>query len=108
MTDIIYILVHAAVLVVIVALWRHAPDIVQRTFLVVAATAMLVYLFGDLLALYGVDNRRGGKEVMGITALWQVSSIAGALAHTALLVYFVRQWWIKTEMCKMWREWGTN
>lgn len=100
MTDIIYMLVHVAVLAVIVSLWKHAPDPIQRAFLIVAASAMLVYLFGDIIGLMGVDSRRGGKEVMGISATWQVTSVAGAIAHTALLVYFVRQWWIKTEMCK--------
>lgn len=100
MTDIIYLLAHVAVLVVILKLWKNAPDNVQRVFLFIAILSMALYLFADFLALYGVDNRRGGAEFMGITALWQVTSIAGACAHGALLVYFVRQWWIKTEICK--------
>lgn len=104
MTDIIYMLVHLAVFAVILALWRAAPDLVQRAFLVVAACSMAVYLFGDFLAIYGIDNVRGGKELFGISALWQVKSIAGAFAHGALLLYFGRQWWIKTEMCKQLKE----
>jgi hypothetical protein len=100
MTDIIYMLVHIAIIGLIFALWPKAPDNVQRLFLGIAAVAMLVYLFGDILALHGVDNKRGGVQAFGISALWQVTSPAGALAHTALLVYFVRQWWIKTEICK--------
>lgn len=104
MTNLIYLLAHVAVLVVLVALWKRAPDNVQRTFLVVAACSILVYLFGDALAIYGIDNRRGGPEVMGISALWEVTSVAGALAHAALLIYFARQWWIKTEMCKYVKE----
>lgn len=104
MTGIIYLLVHLAVMVVVVALWRRAPDPVQRAFLIVAGCAMAVYLFGDFLAIYGIDNKRGGKEFLGISALWQVTSVAGAFAHGALLLYFGRQWWIKTEMCKQLKE----
>lgn len=91
MTNFIYLLAHLAVLAVLVSLWRRAPDNVQRTFLAVAASAMLVYLFGDALAVYGIDNKRGGTEVMGISALWEVTSVAGALSHAALLIYFARQ-----------------
>lgn len=99
MTDIIYTLVHVSAIAIVFALWRQAPDGVQRGFLVLAAVAMVLYLFGDLLAIYGIDNKRGGKEFLGVDALWQVSSIAGAFAHTAILAYLVRQWWIKTRMC---------
>ena len=106
MTDIIYMLVHVAALGVILALWKHAPDGVQRAFLVLAAVAMVLYLFGDMLSLYGIDNKRGGKEFLGVDALWQVGSIAGAFAHTALLAYLVRQWWIRTQMCEELRKMG--
>lgn len=98
------LLVHLAALYVVVLLWRHAPDIVQKFFLLACAGTMLVYLFADALALYGIDNRRGGVEFMGISALWEVKSVAGAVAHGALLVYLVRQWWIKTEACKTLKE----
>lgn len=92
--------VHLAALYVVVILWRRAPDVVQRIFLLIAVGALVLYVFADLLAIYGIDDRRGGKEFLGIDARWQVTSVAGAIAHGALLVYFARQWWIKTEACK--------
>ena len=96
--------VHLAALYVVLVLWRHAPDIVQKGFLVVVGIAVLTYLCADMLALYGVDNRRGGRAVLGIDALWQVTSVAGAIAHGAVLVYLARQWWIKTQACKLLKD----
>jgi len=97
-------LVHLAALYVVLLLWRHAPDPVQRIFLLIAAGAIFCYLFADALAIYGIDNKRGGKEFMGIDALWQVTTVAGAIAHATLLLYLARQWWIKTETCKAIKE----
>ena len=98
------LLVHFAALCVVIALWRHAPDPVQKGFLFVAGAAEVTYLFADFLTLYGIDNRRGGLDVLGIDALWQVTSVAGAIAHGALLIYLVRQWWLKTQACKLLKE----
>jgi len=90
-------LVHLAALYVVLALWRHAPDIVQKIFLVVTFGAMSIYLFCDFLALYGVGR---GRELWGIDKVWEVRVVASSIAHGALLIYLARQWWIKTESCK--------
>ena len=90
-------LVHLAALYVVLLLWRQAPDIVQKIFLVVTFGAMGVYLFCDFLVLYGV---RDGRELWGIEKVWPMRVVASSVAHGALLIYLARQWWIKTESCK--------
>ena len=94
-------LVHLAALYVVLLLWRHAPDIVQKIFLVVTFGAMGAYLFSDFLMLYGVGD---GRELWGIEKVWPVRVVASSVAHGALLIYLARQWWIKTETCKAIKE----
>ena len=98
-TAIAYTIIHLCAMGILVLLWRHAPDVVQRILLVVIFMAMSVHLLADVMMLAGIDNRRGGEELFGFDRVWPVRGVAYAFGHAALLIYLVRQWWIKSHIC---------
>jgi hypothetical protein len=94
------LLVHLAGMYVLALLFFSrepiAPDPVQLVFLAVAFVGMGFFAFADLLQLYGVSH---GRELFGATKAWPASAVGGAITQGAILVYLLRQWWLKTKMC---------
>lgn len=94
--------IHLAMVLFCVFLWRRSPgerqpDTVQRLLLVGVAFSFALYALCDGLALFGLT--RWDDPVLGFEKLWQVRLFAANIGKTALMLYLVRQIWIKTSFC---------
>ena len=86
--DIIYLTVHVVALMGMFVLFRKTPDTLQFAFLCLLMFSGGVYLGADVFAL------------MGNETVWPIRLIASRFEHTAVLLYLLRQVWIKTNICQ--------
>ena len=82
------LVVHIAALIGVALLIRHTPDKLQKGIIWVLLMAMVIYIGSDIAVLAGVDKA------------WMIRLPASRVEHFAVLLWLVRQVWIKTELCK--------
>jgi hypothetical protein len=94
-------LIHLAMFGFCLVLWRRMPgssqpDAVQRVLLVAVGACFLLLSICDALAIMRMTR---WDAVLGFEKLWQVRLFALNIGKTALMLYLVRQVWIKTRFC---------
>lgn len=76
--DLTMLLVHAAALFALGAIYKHCPDRIQRAVIWILAFSNIVFLAANAAALSGNPLH------------WQITRLAHELEHNAMLLYVFR------------------
>jgi len=93
---IIYLIIDTGMVAAALILWPRAPDIMQRVMLTLVVSAGLIYASADILGI--------ASELK----VWKIKVIASRFEHFAMLVYLLRQMWIRSEICQSVKSLGQH
>lgn len=91
--------VHLGMVIIAALLWPQAPDNIQRALLAVIITSFALFALASFLQFLGIRN--WAQPVLGFERTWEIKIWAGEAAKLALMMYLVRQTWVKTGLCAL-------
>lgn len=86
--DLLPLIAYIMALVAVVWLGLRTPDYVQLGFLTVVGCAMVIYIGADVAMIFGARR------------IWEIRAIGNSFLFFGLMIYLLRQVWIKTDICR--------